>query len=513
MIDNKWLNFLIRAFFFFFFFPATTLVFFLLLLPPTEELTPRLSYIFFFNSKLLPDAVQTINQLLTEMDGFGDNTGVIVMAATNRPAALDSALTRPGRFDRMVVVPLPDVQGRADILAVHCRNKRVEKGVELSRIARSTAGFTGKRFFLLLFLLFSFPPPFVVFGREMKKLTFLSYFFFFQKPSFKNSKNKPGAMLCNITEMAALVAVRRGATAIAEADFYQALEDSFYKRGNKDSDSRDNGAADEAGGDEGETRVPASLQRAICVYEAGRALVGSMLPEYEELAKVVACPDGAPTGFAHFVPREEHLETGIMTRGYCESLMVSRMAGRAAERLALGDGGVTTAGGGDLLAATTVARELLLRAGLSRSLGPVACMDTEQVYGRRRGSARSVGRFGSVTASAAMAEIEALLRAAEAKVRSFFVSLFFSPPLFPSVAFFLREGGPREGKNSPFLLPLALSRSPSPPPPPSFQKTKPTRSRAPSRPPTASRATGPRSPRSSRPSGSAASCPGPRSGP
>ena len=90
------------------------------------------------------DAVQTINQLLTEMDGFDDNTGVIVMAATNRPAALDSALTRPGRFDRMVVVPLPDVQGRADILAVHCRNKRVEKGVDLNRIARSTAGFTGE---------------------------------------------------------------------------------------------------------------------------------------------------------------------------------------------------------------------------------------------------------------------------------------------------------------------------------------------------------------------------------
>ena len=90
------------------------------------------------------DEKKTLNQLLTEMDGFDDNTGVIVMAATNRPAALDSALTRPGRFDRMVVVPLPDVQGRADILAVHCRNKRVEKGVALNRIARSTAGFTGE---------------------------------------------------------------------------------------------------------------------------------------------------------------------------------------------------------------------------------------------------------------------------------------------------------------------------------------------------------------------------------
>ena len=272
-------------------------------------------------------------------------------------------------------------------------------------------------------------------------------------------------MLCNVTEMAALVAVRRGATAIAEADIFQALEDSFYKRGNKDADARELGADGEEGTDAGSkggndadddegTRVPASLSRAICVYEAGRALVGSMLPEYEELAKVVACPDGAPTGFAHFVPKEEHLETGIMTRGYCESLMVSRLAGRAAERLALGDGGITTAGGGDLLAATTVARELLLRAGLSRAVGPLSCMDTEQVYGRRRGAARSVGRFGSATASAASAEIEALLRAAEAKVRkkkkergrSFFFLFCFLPP------FFFQRGGKEKLTFSPSFL-------------------------------------------------------------
>ena len=296
-------------------------------------------------------------------------------------------------------------------------------------------------------------------------------------------------MLCNVTEMAALVAVRRGATAIAEADIYQALEDSFYKRGNKDTDARDTGASDEGGdssskgGDDDEgTRVPASLARAICVYEAGRALVGSMLPEYEELAKVVACPDGAPTGFAHFVPKEEHLETGIMTRGYCESLMVSRLAGRAAERLALGDGGITTAGGGDLLAATTVARELLLRAGLSRSVGPLACMDTEQVYGRRKGVARSVGRFGSATASAAQAEIEALLRAAEAKVRS----VLFS---------FHSSYSTSERKKLTFPLP-------------SFPSTPTPRT---TRPPTASRATGPPSPPSSPPCENAASSPERRS--
>ena len=86
---------------------------------------------------------QTLNQLLVEMDGFGTNSGVIVMAATNRPDILDPALLRPGRFDRRVTVNYPDIKGREAILKVHCRNKPLEETVNLEKIAQQTIGFTG----------------------------------------------------------------------------------------------------------------------------------------------------------------------------------------------------------------------------------------------------------------------------------------------------------------------------------------------------------------------------------
>ena len=86
---------------------------------------------------------QTLNQLLVEMDGFGTNSGVIVMAATNRPDILDPALLRPGRFDRRVTVNYPDMNGREEILKVHCRNKPLEETVDLRKIAQTTIGFTG----------------------------------------------------------------------------------------------------------------------------------------------------------------------------------------------------------------------------------------------------------------------------------------------------------------------------------------------------------------------------------
>ncbi len=86
---------------------------------------------------------QTLNQLLTEMDGFEGNTGIIIIAATNRPDVLDSALLRPGRFDRQVIVDAPDLKGRLEILQVHARNKKIEESVSLEAIARRTPGFTG----------------------------------------------------------------------------------------------------------------------------------------------------------------------------------------------------------------------------------------------------------------------------------------------------------------------------------------------------------------------------------
>jgi cell division protease FtsH len=86
---------------------------------------------------------QTLNQLLVEMDGFGAHDGIIVIAATNRPDILDPALLRPGRFDRQITVNYPDIKGREEILKVHTRNKPLEESVDLARVARTTAGFTG----------------------------------------------------------------------------------------------------------------------------------------------------------------------------------------------------------------------------------------------------------------------------------------------------------------------------------------------------------------------------------
>ena len=86
---------------------------------------------------------QTLNQLLTEMDGFGANEGIIIIAATNRPDVLDPALLRPGRFDRQVTVNLPDVKGREEILAVHAKNKILSEGITLENLAKRTPGFSG----------------------------------------------------------------------------------------------------------------------------------------------------------------------------------------------------------------------------------------------------------------------------------------------------------------------------------------------------------------------------------
>ena len=86
---------------------------------------------------------QTLNQLLVEMDGFEENQGIIIIAATNRPDVLDPALLRPGRFDRQVVVPLPDIRGREQILKVHMKKVPIAEDVDPFKIARGTPGFSG----------------------------------------------------------------------------------------------------------------------------------------------------------------------------------------------------------------------------------------------------------------------------------------------------------------------------------------------------------------------------------
>ncbi|KAL0023671.1 hypothetical protein WJX77_011852 [Trebouxia sp. C0004] len=301
------------------------------------------------------ESVHTINQLLTEMDGFEDNTGVVVMAATNRPAALDTALTRPGRFDRIVHLPLPNVDGRIGILKVHARDKELDDDVDFRKIARATAGSTG-------------------------------------------------AELMNLMNQSAILTVRQGREKITEVDVFEALEiihREKYGGGGSTTQFEDE-------------IVPPLMRRSIAVYEAARCLIGYMTPHYDEISKVSVCPGGLASGYTYFIPQEEHLESQVVTRGYLEGRMVVGLAGRCAEKLILGEGNVTTAGASDLEHVNSIAREMIYRCGFSKRLGPVALMDNEEVYINKEQS-RSIANIGTELAAIALTEVEELIEGAEVK--------------------------------------------------------------------------------------------------
>lgn len=301
------------------------------------------------------ESVHTINQLLAEMDGFEDNTGVVIMAATNRPGALDQALTRPGRFDRIVHLPLPNVDGRVGILKVHSRDKKMDPNLDFSKIARATAGFTG-------------------------------------------------AELMNLMNQAAILSVRQGQPFIGEREIFEALEKVHRDK---------MGSGGLAVAFENES-IPDQMRRTISIYEAGRALIGYLTPDFDQIQRVSVCPGGLAIGYTYFLPSEERLESRITTRAYMESRMVVALAGRCAERLSLGEANVSTAGSVDLKAANAIGREMVYRCGFGRRTGPVALMDREEVYLNTRRT-RQVADISTEMAKIAYADVEELLEAAEAK--------------------------------------------------------------------------------------------------
>ncbi len=248
---------------------------------------------------------QTINQLLTEMDGFEGNTGVIVLAATNRPDVLDSALLRPGRFDRQVTVDRPDVQGRIAILKVHSQGKTLGKDVDFEKVARRTPGFTG-------------------------------------------------ADLANLMNEAAILAARRDMTAISNDEIADALERIIAgpeKKGAVMSDAK---------------------KRLVAYHEAGHAVVGALMPEYDPVTKISIVPRGAAGGLTFFAPSEERLESGLYSRSYLENQMAVAMGGRVAEELIFGPENVTTGASGDFQQVSRVARMMISQMGFSKTLGQVA---------------------------------------------------------------------------------------------------------------------------------------------
>ncbi|MBM5799755.1 MAG: ATP-dependent metallopeptidase FtsH/Yme1/Tma family protein [Cyanobacteria bacterium K_DeepCast_35m_m2_023] len=248
---------------------------------------------------------QTLNQLLTEMDGFEGNTGIIIVAATNRPDVLDQALMRPGRFDRQVVVDRPDYNGRLQILGVHARGKTLAKDVDLDKVARRTPGFTG-------------------------------------------------ADLANLLNEAAILAARHQLSEISMDEVNDAIERVMA-------------------GPEKKDRVMSDRRKRLVAYhEAGHALVGALMPDYDPVQKISIIPRGNAGGLTFFTPSEERMESGLYSRAYLQNQMAVALGGRVAEELVYGDDEVTTGASNDLQQVARVARQMITRFGMSDRLGPIA---------------------------------------------------------------------------------------------------------------------------------------------
>ncbi len=297
---------------------------------------------------------QTLNQLLTEMDGFEGNTGIIIIAATNRPDVLDAALLRPGRFDRQVVVDRPDYAGRSEILKVHARGKTLAKDVDLDRIARRTPGFTG-------------------------------------------------ADLSNLLNEAAILAARRNLTEIAMDEINDAIDRVLA-------------------GPEKKDRVMSEKRKTLVAYhEAGHALVGALMPDYDPVQKVSIIPRGRAGGLTWFTPSEDRMDTGLYSRSYLENQMAVALGGRLAEEIIFGEEEVTTGASNDLQQVARVARQMITRFGMSDRLGPVA-------LGRQQGN-MFLGRdimaerdFSEETAAAIDEEVHQLVEIAYRRAKEVLVN-------------------------------------------------------------------------------------------
>ncbi len=241
---------------------------------------------------------QTLNQILVEMDGFETGTNVIVLAATNRADVLDAALLRPGRFDRRTNITLPERKDREAILKVHFKKKPADETVNLDALAAKTAG-------------------------------------------------SSGADLANMANEAAIVAARRNAKKISNADLTEAFEKVAI-------------------GPERKSMVMSQKDKETTAYhEAGHALVGHVLPDSDPVHKVTIIPRGGTGGVTWFLPPEDTIYTNIYE---FKDVLARAMAGRIAEKLIYGADGITTGAGSDLRHATEIARDMVIEQGMGSKL-------------------------------------------------------------------------------------------------------------------------------------------------
>jgi cell division protease FtsH len=252
---------------------------------------------------------QTLNQLLVEMDGFETNNGVILLAATNRPEVLDRALLRPGRFDRQILVDAPDIDGREAILAVHARDKRLDSEAKLRSIAQSTPGFSG-------------------------------------------------ADLANVMNEAALLAARRQANAIGQADLEAAVEKVV------------------AGPERRSRRLDEDERVRVAYHEVGHALVAAFSEHADPVHKISIIPRGrAALGYTMQLPMEQQF---LLTKAELLDRLRGLLGGRAAEELVFAD--VSTGAENDLERATALARQMVCIYGMSDAIGLMHCAQRQSQF-------------------------------------------------------------------------------------------------------------------------------------
>ena len=253
---------------------------------------------------------QTLNQLLVEMDGFSANEGVILLAATNRPDVLDPALKRPGRFDRQVQVPNPDIKGREKILNVHARKSPLGPDVDLRIIARGTPGFSG-------------------------------------------------ADLANLVNEAALTAARTGKRFVTMEDFEFAKDKVMM-------------------GAERRSMVLTDEQKEHTAYhEAGHAIVGLNLEKCDPVYKATIIPRGGALGMVVSLPEIERLS---WHKNECKQKLAMTMAGKAAEILKWGEEDVSNGPSGDIQQASSLARSMGMRWGMSDKIGDIDYQAAHEGY-------------------------------------------------------------------------------------------------------------------------------------
>lgn len=248
----------------------------------------------------------TLNQLLVEMDGFGTDSGIIILAATNRPDVLDSALLRPGRFDRQITIDRPDMKGREAIFKVHLKGIKISETLDVFKLAEQTPGFAG-------------------------------------------------ADIANVCNEAALIAARKGKSAVDMSDFNDAIDRVI-------------------GGLEKKNKIISPDEKKVIAYhEAGHAVCGWFLEHAYPLLKVTIVPRGtAALGYAQYTPKEQYLYT---TDQLFDQICMT-LGGRASEEINFGK--ISTGAQNDLQQVTKIAYSMVGIYGMNEKVGNVSFYDQQQ---------------------------------------------------------------------------------------------------------------------------------------